>query len=791
MFSFFFKKARLQAALFALIPVLLAGLLVISCEQPFNGDDEASNAEAPAITVQPTGGTWDVSENDEFTLTVTANSPDDGKLSYQWHKNSTNSTTGGDIAGTTNPLTLEKAHYIGDGDLYFYVVVTNTNNAVTRNKTASVTSSVVKVTITGNGVAMVNAEEPEITGHPQGGEWDIDDETEFTLTVTANSPDDGKLSYQWYKNTTNSTTGGTEIGEDENTLSLDKEDYHVGDTLYFYVAVTNTIADNDDGGAKTASTTSNVATVTVAEVSVTNDPVIDELIGEWEEEYSTYTITDTTFYTGSEWGGYGGTIVNHRSDGDNAGYITIQYTSNDNAPEAVGSYYVIHYENLTASTMDISGAYDADDYDENGFIGKATQKAAERAYTTGNGCFDWHDTVTRVIDNSLVNAQQPGITAQPTGGTWDVSGANNFSLTVTASVTDGGELSFQWYKNTSNSTSGGTPIGTTNPLSLAKEDYTANGAYYFYVVVTNTITDNGDGGAKTAAVTSSIATVTVSGNVAPAVNAQQPNITAQPTGGFWNIWLTNESFSKNTAKLTVTANSSDGGNLSYQWYVNSANSESGSTLLTGKTSAALSLTAAEIASTYTTIDNGTNYFYVVVTNTIANNSDGGTKTATARSNIVNVTVDGVANGIIGYWYPSNFGGPGEMDDFIITPEFHMTSTGMGYGNIMQYQGYIQYVSFFSAEFGIIIVKYDEGHEQGWFNESDNSGDYFGIYIERYNPGVSWGITNTSTCYDGSYASSETQTLEAAIERFDENGEGTWFFPGLTPDYLFYEGYVFE
>ena len=111
-----------------------------------------------------------------------------------------------------------------------------------------------------------------------------------------------------------------------------------------------------------------------------------------------------------------------------------------------------------------------------------------------------------------LNAQQPSITAQPQSGTWNVEDDNEFTLTVTASVTDGGTLAYQWYKNTTNATTGGETIGTDDStITLAKTDYTGNGAYYFYVVVTNTITDNGDGGTKTATATSNAATVTVSG----------------------------------------------------------------------------------------------------------------------------------------------------------------------------------------------------------------------------------------------------------------------------------------
>jgi hypothetical protein len=280
------------------------------------------------------------------------------------------------------------------------------------------------------------------------------------------------------------------------------------------VVVTNTITDNDDGGVKTSSTTSSVATVTVVEYSVTNDPVIEGLIGEWEEEYSTFTITETTLSTDSEWGGYGGTIVNHRGDGTNAGYITIQYTSNDYNSDAIDAYYVIHYENLTASSMDISGAFDMDDDTENGFVGKATQKEAERAYTTDNDCFTIHTTVTRKVIGGPVNAYHPSITSQPTSGFWNVNvnvTGTYTSLMVTANSTDGGEISYQWYKNTTNSTTGGTPIGTDSALTLAKANYTSNGTSYFYVVVKNTIADNDDGGNKTATTTSNVATVTVRG----------------------------------------------------------------------------------------------------------------------------------------------------------------------------------------------------------------------------------------------------------------------------------------
>jgi len=118
---------------------------------------------------------------------------------------------------------------------------------------------------------LVNAQAPIITVHPQSVTY-LQNATATALTVVANSPDGGTLSYQWYSNTTNSNTGGTAISG-ATSASFMPPTATVG-TLYYYVVVTNTIPDNGDGGIKTATATSNVATVeitvTPAFVPVTN-----------------------------------------------------------------------------------------------------------------------------------------------------------------------------------------------------------------------------------------------------------------------------------------------------------------------------------------------------------------------------------------------------------------------------------------------------------------------------------------------------------------------------------------
>lgn len=76
-----------------------------------------------------------------------------------------------------------------------------------------------------------------------------------SLTVIAHAPDNGTLSYKWFKNGTNSASGGSAVDGGTNAvLTLDTS---VQGTKYYYCEVTNTL------GNTTAKTTSAVATVTI------------------------------------------------------------------------------------------------------------------------------------------------------------------------------------------------------------------------------------------------------------------------------------------------------------------------------------------------------------------------------------------------------------------------------------------------------------------------------------------------------------------------------------------------
>ena len=378
-------------------------LAFVSCEQPVTASNSV-NARRPSITGQPTGGTWNINEDNEFSLTVTAASPDSGILGYRWFSNSSASATGGTvISGATNAtLTLQKADYLYNQDYYFYVVITNTipDNGDRGQKTATAASSAVTVTVEGN---LVNAQIPNIATQPAANTtWNVFAEETLNLTVAASVTDGGTLSYQWYATlspaiiTFNNpvTTGGTSA-----TLSLNRENYTTdGARSYFFVQIKNTNTNVD--GIPSATVNSSVATVTVTgngELAYTTSDLPSNLIGTWikQETITISAIEFTSQIPGWSSYDYKGTIVAHRSNGD-TGYITIQYTQHYNT-NAVGKYYVIHYKDLESTRMNYSAAYLLSDpgFANNGGGGKATQDEAEKTYTVTGGYFAEYTPVTK------------------------------------------------------------------------------------------------------------------------------------------------------------------------------------------------------------------------------------------------------------------------------------------------------------------------------------------------------------------------------------------------------------
>ncbi|BFT69536.1 S-layer homology domain-containing protein [Paenibacillus sp. P36] len=536
--------------------------------------DALTNAATPGIDTQPTGAT--VNEGDSSpTLSVAASVSDGGLLTYQWYSNTTNSTSGG-TAISSATSSIYAAPTATPGTTYYYVVVTNTNDNASGTKTATATSSVAAVTVN----ALTNAATPGIDTQPTGAAVNEGDSSP-TLSVAASVSDGGLLTYQWYSNTTNSTSGGIAISS-ATSGAYAAPTATVG-TTYYYVVVTNT--NNSVSGTKTATATSSIAAVTVNALTNAATPGID---------------TQPTGATVNE--GDSSPALSVAASVSDGGLLTYQWYSNTTNSTSGGTAISIATSPTYAAPTATPGTtyyYVVVTNTNNSVSGTKTATATS--------------SVAAVTVNALTNAASPGIDTQPTGAAVN-EGDSSPTLSVAASVSDGGLLSYQWYSNTTNSTSGGTAISSATSPTYAAPTATV-GTTYYYVVVINT--NNSVSGTKTATATSSIAAVTVN----TLTNAATPGIDTQPTGA-----TVNEGDSSPT--LSVAASVSDGGLLTYQWYSNKTNSTSGGTAISSATSPTYAAPTATV---------GTTYYYVVVTNT--NSSVSGTKTATATSSVAAVTVN--------------------------------------------------------------------------------------------------------------------------------------------------------
>jgi oligosaccharide reducing-end xylanase len=110
------------------------------------------------------------------------------------------------------------------------------------------------------------------------------------------------------------------------------------------------------------------------------------------------------------------------------------------------------------------------------------------------------------VIEDLADPAAPVISIQPQSRNYSVNDIA-VPLTVTASVSDGGSLSYRWYSNNINDSVSGTSISNAISSSYPPPTDTA-GVIYYYVIVTNTL--NG----KTAFTASNTAAITV-GDVVP------------------------------------------------------------------------------------------------------------------------------------------------------------------------------------------------------------------------------------------------------------------------------------
>jgi hypothetical protein len=193
---------------------------------------------------------------------------------------------------------------------------------------------------------------------------------------------------------------------------------------------------------------------------------------------------------------------------------------------------------------------------------------------SGGGCSGITSAVATVVVNPI-----PTITEEPLATQRICVGGTIEPLTV--KYTGGsGVTSYQWYNNTTNSSSGGIPIVGATSSSYTPATFNQTGTYYYYVVVSL----NGSGCGSAISKTAEIQVV------ADPVESTKP--------------LADQTICQSTAPidLTLTVNGGEGV-FSYQWFSNTLNSTSGGTLISG---------ASHPVFTPPTDVVGTKYYYCVV-----------------------------------------------------------------------------------------------------------------------------------------------------------------------------------
>jgi hypothetical protein len=236
-----------------------------------NPKEEVIPAAEPVIKTHPQDAVYQAGTA-AVPLSVQAESPDGGVLSYQWYSGAENSKSAslavlGATGASYTPPTVET------GVVYYYVTVTNAHSekeaapppasseapgdGESGGNAASVASSAARIEVNN----LVNAALPAVSIYTGQKEYCVGDSAE-SIVAAAPVTDGGTVTVTWYKNGQNSNTGGASVSAGNNEYTPSTQT--VG-TFYYYFTAVNTIPDNGDGGVKSQSATSDVVEITVIE----------------------------------------------------------------------------------------------------------------------------------------------------------------------------------------------------------------------------------------------------------------------------------------------------------------------------------------------------------------------------------------------------------------------------------------------------------------------------------------------------------------------------------------------
>ena len=301
----------------------------------------------------------------------------------------------------------------------YYVMVSNADDS-----TKYVKSSVVSVVI----IAKDELLPPTITGDlAESVSYDKASQIK-TLSITANATEGADIYYLWYKD-------GSSIGAPSKNAST----YAPTAFGSYYCALYASKGDQ-------ASQTVNSKTIVISESGIT----------------ATVSVTPASAYT------------------DNQLEVTVKY----NVEAADLKYQWVKTDNNSGADVIVSGATSA----------TYTPAEAGKYYCKVTVTSQNDKTNSKVVKSAYVEVTAPtptdpeiptisSINEKTTAFTQTVKEGSKLELTVDASVSDGGTLTYAWYESKSAS-----PIGTG--ATYSKANVTSADAGEYYVTVTNTLNGN-------------------------------------------------------------------------------------------------------------------------------------------------------------------------------------------------------------------------------------------------------------------------------------------------------------
>ena len=342
-----------------------------------------------------------------------------GTPSYQWYANTTNSNTGGtSIAGATN-ASYTPTGFDNAGDFYYYVTIALDGDGCNTITSDAYTVSVVL--------------KPSIATQPLASQELCQGVGATELTVVAAGGIGTSYSYQWFKNTSNSVSGGTLING-ATASAYNPNTTNVG-TFYYYVVVFQ--------DAFACSVVSSVSELKVKQAPVfTTQPENSEVC---------LNGTPTT--------------------------LEVAYANGTGVP----SYQ--WYVNTIDST---TGAVPIDGATESSYIPVADALGdlfyyVVMSFDTG-GCNEIYSQTAKV-------RVQPQLTIDSSASNQTICVGGEVDSLEVSYQGGTGSPSYQWYANTTNSNLGGVSIAGATNSSYTPTNFNSVGELYYYV----TIASNGVG----------------------------------------------------------------------------------------------------------------------------------------------------------------------------------------------------------------------------------------------------------------------------------------------------------